>query len=284
MLLYYDTENPDEATLNDHSKARGKMDLKAVQYEFTTDCNTEGAPTAYLMQINPPNEEKWKLCATNKSDQAKWVTVFERYKNENSRLSRNPICRQSVIYHSDDENYPLSKPPIADELAGVVEEGPNLVSASVESTIATDASSSSRGGIVKGKGGGLKLKKSSNFISNDWRESIMTLVIMNLSFYMAVTRSNIIMSVFLVSVANYVVAQTLSRRSRRAQEASTLLSQLQASKAADFVSPTKKVEKVETAVVKVETPAKLTNRTGKKPLAGSSYKFPYSIEFSDENM
>src|SRR5690349_14458147 len=67
LLCYFDTENPDLSAVNE-SKARGKMDLRTVQYEFTTDIPTEGAPNNFVMQLAPLNEEKWKLCANSRDD------------------------------------------------------------------------------------------------------------------------------------------------------------------------------------------------------------------------
>jgi hypothetical protein len=86
MLCYFENEAPE--MMYSESRARGKLDLKNVPFEFSIDVPAEGSPTPFVMQISPFNEgEKWKLCANTKEDQNKWVPFFEKYAQEHAHSS-----------------------------------------------------------------------------------------------------------------------------------------------------------------------------------------------------
>lgn len=95
-LLYFDTENADAEF--DISKARGRLDLKSIQYDYSIDA-IEGAPTNYSIQIGIPNEEKWKLCADSKEIQAKWCKVLDKFMTE--KVVTKPV--KTVAPQSDDD-------------------------------------------------------------------------------------------------------------------------------------------------------------------------------------
>ena len=40
---------------------------------------SQGAPTIWCMQICPPNEEKWVLCASTKEDYVRWCQSLEKF-------------------------------------------------------------------------------------------------------------------------------------------------------------------------------------------------------------
>lgn len=57
------------------------------------------------MQICPPNEEKWVLCASKKEDYNKWCTAFEKYVKEKAIFIPGPSGLAPINYASDDEGY-----------------------------------------------------------------------------------------------------------------------------------------------------------------------------------
>lgn len=85
VLLYFDTESFDADF--DINKARGRLDLRATPYEYSTE-PIEGAPTIYAIQIGSPNEEKWKMCAETKEDQTRWCKTLEKFLLEKSVRSK----------------------------------------------------------------------------------------------------------------------------------------------------------------------------------------------------
>ena len=102
MLCYFENENPE--TMLTESKARGKLDLKNVPYEFATDVPAEGSPTPFVMQISPYNDsEKWKLCASSKEEQNKWTVVFNRYANDHAARAK-VSATTGANYTSDGED------------------------------------------------------------------------------------------------------------------------------------------------------------------------------------
>ena len=59
----------------------------------------------WCMQICPPNEEKWVLCATKKEDYIRWCLVFEKYVKEKKVFYPGPSGLAPINYASDDEGY-----------------------------------------------------------------------------------------------------------------------------------------------------------------------------------
>ena len=99
VLTYYNdsVEDPEAKGMKN---PRGRIDLKATDYEFIKDRAIEGAPTTFCMIIQPLNgDEGWKLCASTKEEMAQWCLVFEKYMHEKAP----DLATGEVMYASDDE-------------------------------------------------------------------------------------------------------------------------------------------------------------------------------------
>lgn len=57
------------------------------------------------MQICPPNEEKWVLCASTKEDYTLWCHALEKYVKEKGVFVPGPSGLLPLNYASDDEGY-----------------------------------------------------------------------------------------------------------------------------------------------------------------------------------
>jgi hypothetical protein len=58
------------------------------------------------MQICPPNEEKWVLCADSREDYQRWCTTFERFVKEKAHFSDTLDLDYPLnSFGSDDEGY-----------------------------------------------------------------------------------------------------------------------------------------------------------------------------------
>jgi hypothetical protein len=102
ILQYFDTEIPDTDSLD--SRARGRLDLRAVNYEVSVE-SIEGAPTQYPIAIVIPNEETWKLCCYGKDDHQRWVKALEKFQHSKSSSNlSNMVGGAAPNYTSDDEN------------------------------------------------------------------------------------------------------------------------------------------------------------------------------------
>jgi hypothetical protein len=110
LLTYYESEDMLHTTssMDQNLKPRGRIDLRAVNFDFLKDIRSEGAPTAYVMQICPPNEEKWALCAPNKQDYVHWCSIFERLvrekANQTSPSTGGGGGHPGVNYASEEED------------------------------------------------------------------------------------------------------------------------------------------------------------------------------------
>ena len=106
LLTYYESEDMlhTSSSTDQHMKPRGRIDLRAVNFDFLKDIRSEGAPTAYVMQICPPNEEKWALCAPNKKDYVHWCSIFERLVREKASQTSPSTGHPGVNYASEEED------------------------------------------------------------------------------------------------------------------------------------------------------------------------------------
>lgn len=250
VLLYFDTEIPDVEHLE--AKARGKLDLKAVNFELSTD-PIEGAPTPHGISIAAANEEKWKMCAETKDDQGRWLKVFNKYMAlENKVLPRGPIS-----YTSDDDNdrpgYVRGLPRMNSSLQPITpwDGNNNITSNSVNAATPTN----NGGTIGKAKNvfaedrstattnisnktvvvpppsiaptGKKRLKTSlhshhkPNYEEKDKFELILVMAIVNIAFLGLWWSSSLFSILFYLLLGNFVVIYTLQLRGVRAFKAVT---------------------------------------------------------------
>ena len=111
LLTYYESEETLHQQPVSDMKPRGRIDLRAVNFDFLKDIRSEGAPTAFVMQICPPNEEKWALCAPSREEYNIWCSIFERLhrdkvNNQSPPSSSNVYNSQGAIlsYTSEEDN------------------------------------------------------------------------------------------------------------------------------------------------------------------------------------
>ena len=111
LLTYYESEETLHQQPVSDMKPRGRIDLRAVNFDFLKDIRSEGAPTAFVMQICPPNEEKWALCAPSREEYNIWCSIFERLhrdkvNNQSPPSSSNVYNAQGAIlsYTSEEDN------------------------------------------------------------------------------------------------------------------------------------------------------------------------------------
>ncbi len=229
MLCYYDTEVPDAAMAE--SKARGRLDLSCVNYELNLD-QIEGAPTVYSIQVCPPGEEKWKMCAETKEDHARWCKTLDKFQHEKKL---KPALGSPVSYSSDDDAeqkrnrsrvnsgrlgvssdaLPTSSTDPIDTISKVsLEESPlnrsdqrSLPAAVTTTTVKSSVHNRKR----------LKLGNKAEMISSDSLEMVLVLVILNICFYSVASTALLadVRQIVCVCVANFVVAHTLALRAGR---------------------------------------------------------------------
>lgn len=296
VLLYFDTEIPDLDHLE--AKARGKLDLKSVNFELSTE-PVEGAPTAHAISLAAANEEKWKLCAETKEDQSRWLKVFNKYMAlENKVLSRGPIS-----YTSDDDN--VDRPSMQRSLsrkntsllpsivtsnnsnaAIVSEKTPtgNSVSAKVNNpaiaanksqNIVPVANASAPTGHKKRLKSSLHTHHAPNYEERDKYELILVLAIVNIAF-LGLWRSASFLSVLIyLFVGNFVVAYTMYLRGIRAAKVAAAQQQQQQSHNSESVptSP-EKSSSLEVSMKNDNSDKVVTDdivvKGNSKPLAGST--------------
>lgn len=223
-LLYFDTEIPDVDHLE--TKARGKLDLKAANFEISTE-PIEGAPTPHALSIAAANEEKWKMCSDTKEDQARWLRVFSKYMlPENKSLSRGPIS-----YTSDDDDRPsrglsktsstiVSNPPSS---AATKDEQPKPVISPTNSVQAESSAKLAASTHTQHNNNKKRLKASThvapNYDDRDKYEIILVLAIVNICFIGLLRAASVLAMMFFVSIGNFVVAYTLRLRASRVKKA-----------------------------------------------------------------
>ena len=80
MLEYYNDVDDEQV-----GKGEPRNVLDMAREECTVDCKThvEGAPTNFTISIVPAdsNKEKWRLCAENADEMAKWTRAFRPFDN-----------------------------------------------------------------------------------------------------------------------------------------------------------------------------------------------------------
>lgn len=243
VLTYYDTEVPDNKDIFE-SKERGRIDLKQVKFDLTTDPN-EGAPTAHTLIIQPEDSEKWKLCADTKEDHSRWWKSIEKFALE--RVERSTAASLAVQSDDDVESSPLAsrgmrrvsqRPSELD----TVKSGPIIGSLSTESFASPKSLGSQKVSALAFPGNsplptpvatlqaaapvkrarGLKLQKDSGFVSQDWMEWGLIMVIVNICLFGALrSGSSLAERLFYLAALNVVVGHSLYLRAYRLTNAST---------------------------------------------------------------
>lgn len=223
VLSYFDTEMPD--TDIGEMKARGKLDLRSVNYEIVTD-PIEGAPTPHAISIAAPNEEKWKVCSETKDDHVRWLKVLYKY-----QLAENKTFGKGIVsYTSDDDgdkpNRGLSRRNTVAVTASSSSSNQHFQNSSLASTptasgrVVNHSESSQPVEKFAGKKKGIKIgaiMKSYN--DNDQYEVFLVLGIVNICF-LGVWRSSSLLSIlFYFVIGNFVVAFTLKLRATRISKA-----------------------------------------------------------------
>lgn len=205
------------------NKPRGKIDLKAVQYELVTDLHIEGAPTSYALQITPLGDERWKLCADTKEEHSLWCNIIEKFVHHNDV----PINKTDdpISYTSDDDG--KHKKSVLTARGQAVTSGTTTVTSN-RMRSNTNSNSNTNNNIpvvrpIKPKQG-LKLKKTSS--GQDTTEWLMVIIILNISIYGIVTYTNLLIKVLFVIVINIVVAHTLTLRSYRITKANATIDKI----------------------------------------------------------
>ena len=235
VLCYFDHDSMNDGGGPSESRARGRIDLSSIQYDFVKmDVITEGSPTPYAMYICPVNEEKWKLCAPTKDHQDRWSAIFERYaKHEKSNVSpsHGHHVRQSIISYTSDgeESVRIPTAPVAKKRMSEVPELQRRSSATEISSPQAKIPSSNdlqslavKPAIQKEKRkGGLKLSKSTSIVEPETVEWAAAIVIMNFCFYMAY-HSSLVKGTMYILFANLIVGHTLSLRASRLQKEKAL--------------------------------------------------------------
>lgn len=238
VLTYYDTEVPENKDIFE-SKERGRLDLRGVKVELTTD-STEGAPTPHTIVIQPEEGEKWKLCADTREDHARWWKMIEKFISENPEKGR--LSNMNIQSDDDGDTY-FTRTPAGSRNskrgsvpARGIEVDQNttkspLASAQSTSSVAFDFSTTPKAGSPNAptttgtsgkKKGGLKLtKKDGSFLSQEWIEWTLVLVIVNICIcgLLASTRA-VDLAIFVVAL-NGVVGHTLYLRAARANANAT---------------------------------------------------------------
>lgn len=231
ILLYFDTEIPDVEHLE--TKARGKLDLKAANFEISTDA-IEGAPTQHAISIAAANEEKWKMCSETKEDQARWLKVFAKYTlPENKSLARGPVS-----YTSDDDDRPprgLSRSnttmtgapsSLPSSSKGDDVKLPAATPSKATAAAALDAPSTKGAQSATGQPhrkprlkGSLHAHAAPNYDDRDKYEIILVLAIVNVCFVGVLRAASWASTLFFLLMGNFVVAYTLQLRSVRVKKA-----------------------------------------------------------------
>lgn len=235
VLLYFDTETQDVE--HSDSKARGRLDLRSVMYEVSTE-PIEGSPTPYAIQLFVPNEEKWKLCADTKEDQARWCKILSKFVNQEAKTHNN---RGILSYTSDDENdrprrdavrrntvtvtssstgraaetgldnnrhfsTPATAPITSNESSNRSSSTPPVTASSMKTSSAAAAAK---------KKAKLSSSSASKAKDTDQFELILILLIINICFLGIYQASSIISTLFYVFLGNLVMGVTLQLRAGR---------------------------------------------------------------------
>mmetsp|Transcript_9107 Transcript_9107/g.13579 ORF Transcript_9107/g.13579 Transcript_9107/m.13579 type:complete len:603 (+) Transcript_9107:42-1850(+) len=231
LLCYFDTDSLIELGVTnrgdfDSSKARGKLDLKSVQFDLISDQAIEGAPSTFGIQLSFPNstEERWRLCADTKEDHSRWCKVLDKY----SQIMKSSQRTSSYIT-SPEEYQPVTALPVSstnslsrkmssNSVAGMETasiEFPAPVTRNPSTKLTTQTS-------IKGKKR-LRLGPKAAMIDPDLAELLLVLVLLNFCAYHACTAQSPLRTLFFVAVMNAVVLRTLYLRAERAKCAAAKL-------------------------------------------------------------
>jgi hypothetical protein len=97
ILSYFETPyDPSCAEDREQSKARGRVDLRAIDYELHREPSIDGAPTNFAFTLRFP-DEKWKLCAESDTDHSQWCMELENFRDASAK---------------DTQRFPLSSSPL----------------------------------------------------------------------------------------------------------------------------------------------------------------------------
>ena len=221
-VLTYFNDSADYAEAKSMKNPRGRIDLKATDYEFIKDRSIEGAPTTFCMIIQPLNgDEGWKLCAMTKEEMAQWCLIFEKYMHEKS-LEPHDVAGD-IMYASDDE------------------EERNSLSHIKSSLRQKSKAAMGKGKVLKLEVGYNDRPQNISFLMTytfvcmpddysllqvktsralfEWTELLVTLAMLNSCLYMLERHASSQMQVCCyVTAANLVVAYTLYIRQQRASK------------------------------------------------------------------
>lgn len=297
ILQYFDTEIPDTDSLD--SRARGRLDLKAVNYEVSVE-PIEGAPTQYSIQIIVPSEETWKMCAYGKEDQQRWIKAIEKYQHEKLSKSANVVAS----YTSDDDGERMKRSATKslreNSSAGTIVADPSTksdlvasprsstVSNVVKQNVATENVNPPQAPKLQRRGSmnkrRLKLAGSKGIVNQELGELLLVITILNICIVGIVHSGSFFRKILYWVVANFVIAHTLSLRSERSKRVSRdHTAQIPSnSHISGSQSPTSKVEDIP-VVIEAETipiegtetveAEKLVAITGQKPVPGKQSNF-----------
>lgn len=227
VLLYFDTDTQDVEHLD--SKARGRLDLRSVMYDVSTE-PIEGSPTPYGIQLFVPNEEKWKLCADTKEDQARWCKVLSKFVNQEAKSHSG---RGIVSYTSDDEvERPMRRNTVAvtssssgsgGRVDGSRDTRPfSAPAGAVHPTTTTNQAlpttnpSTTTAQSTGKKRAKLSSQNATKTKDNEQFELLLVLMITNICFVGIYMASSIISTLFYVFLGNLVMGMTLQLRAGRA--------------------------------------------------------------------
>lgn len=227
VFTYYEQDHVGTPT----TKARGKMDLKAMRYDVKISAPIDNSPTQYTVQIHPNPGEAWKMCAPSEEDMMKWSTCLEHYEHINVEAGTG-----KVVYDSDEDTTTRrrsfsgnsTKPPVIAQRNALTSpsstpgkqrmfsspiQTPMTAMTATSAVAATpDADSANPSARPKQGKKGLKLKKEVS--GNETMEMISTIMIVNLCAYIACNYSNWI-GIPMMIFSNAIVGYTLILRSER---------------------------------------------------------------------
>ena len=224
ILCYFETESGGEFSCN---TARGKIDLKATNFELINDQAIEGSPTCFCILICFQSEEKWKLCADTKDDHIRWSKVLAKYASNKIILPPNsPIASSSLPPKVFIEEAQLDK-----QLRSKSE--PIITKSTISQSnpalpLTTCVQSHSKAGKKR-----LRLATKATSMETEWLEALLVLIIINICFY-AVTKSQEVITWMYIGIANFVVWHSLYLRNER-----TKLAKVTATKEAEIDSEEK---------------------------------------------
>lgn len=225
ILSYYDTDLPEPNLFE--NKPRGRLDLRIGNTEIIMNGQIEGAPTPFTIQVCPPSEEKWKLCADSKEEMIRWCSIMESHVNTKS------LGRRSIVSYTSDDESGAASPSHRNrsESTGaenLKEKSPNeeKISPSIsltpkESFVNPSASSDVKNIEVgdankKKRKGGLRVGGAKDGEeSRESQESLLCLLILNCCIYLGFSAKSWWLKLLCFIVGNVVVGASLHFRAKR---------------------------------------------------------------------